>query len=205
MKKIYKNGWRQGFRLYLLQWLQGTRKLKYRLLSDNQPSNMRGRLKQPALFTGKGEIRIGKSTIGVWPSPFFLNGYAHIEAREKTATIMIGENVHINNNAVLIAERSTISIADNSLIGHNFSAYDSDFHSLEPNLRSSGLHSCGAVRIGSNVFIGANVTVLKGVSIGDNSVIANGSIVNGDIPANVVAGGIPAKVLRPLDTQETLT
>ncbi|MCY1423806.1 Galactoside O-acetyltransferase [compost metagenome] len=52
--------------------------------------------------------------------------------------------------------------------------------------------------IGTNVFIGANVTVLKGVTIGDNSVIANGSVVNRDIPANVIAGGVPAKVLGPL-------
>jgi len=204
MKKLLKYGWRTGLKRYLLQMLQGSRKLVYRLLSENPPRLMQGRLKQPALFSGRGEIRIGRSTIGVWPSPFFLNGYAHIEAREVTAKIVIGANSHINNNAVLIAERSSISIGDNTLIGHNFSVYDSDFHCLEPSLRSSGLHQSQAVSIGSNVFIGAGVTVLKGVSIGDNSVIANGSIVSSDIPANVIAGGIPAKVMRTLEAPDAM-
>lgn len=205
MKKLFKYGWRKGLKRYLFQLLQGSRKLVYRLLSENPPRLMQGRLKQPALFSGQGEIRIGRSTIGVWPSPFFLNGYAHIEAREGTAKIVIGERSHINNNAVLIAERSSISIGDDSLIGHNFSAYDSDFHGLEPSLRSAGLHESQAVSIGSNVFIGANVTVLKGVSIGDNSVIANGSVVNSNIPENVIAGGIPAKILRTLEAPGTTT
>lgn len=159
---------------------------------------MQGRLKQPELFSGRGETRIGRSTIGVWPSPFF-NGYAHIEAREVTAQIVIGANSHLNNNAVLIAERNSISVGDNTLIGLH-----SDFHCLAPSLRSSGLHQSQAVSIGSNVFIGAGVTVLKDVSIGDNSVIANGSIVNSDIPANVIAGGIPAKVMRTLEAPDTM-
>ncbi|MCY1279108.1 acyltransferase [Metapseudomonas sp. CR1201] len=198
MKKIRKHGWRKGLSLYLFKAVQRIRVLHYRLLSENTPREMRGRLKQPALFCGQGEILIGKSSIGVWPSPFFLNGYAHIEAREPGARVRIGQGCHINNNAVLIAERNSISIGDNTLIGHGFSAYDSDFHRLEPHLRSSGQHEGKDVDIGNNVFIGANVTVLKGVTIGDNSVIANGSLVNRDIPANVIAGGVPAKVLGPL-------
>lgn len=198
MKQIRKHGWRKGLRLYLFRAVQRMRVLHYRLLSENTPRAMQGRLKQPALFSGQGEIHIGKSSIGVWPSPFFLNGYAHIEAREAGSCIRIGQGCHINNNAVLIAERNAITIGDNTLIGHSFSAYDSDFHRLEPHLRSSGQHEGKDVVIGTNVFIGANVTVLKGVTIGDNSVIANGSVVNRDVPANVIAGGVPAKVLGPL-------
>lgn len=198
MKKIIRHGWRKGLKLYLFKAVQRVRTLHYRLLSENSPREMRGRLKQPALFCGAGDIRIGASSIGVWPSPYFLNGYAHVEAREPSARILIGNGCHINNNAVLIAERNSISIGDDTLIGHSFAAYDSDFHRLETHLRSSGLHEGKDVVIGTNVFIGANVTVLKGVTIGDNSVIANGSVVNRDIPANVIAGGVPAKVLGPL-------
>jgi acetyltransferase-like isoleucine patch superfamily enzyme len=71
-------------------------------------------------------------------------------------------------------------------------------HELHPTRRSSGKHETAAVEIGNNVFIGSRVTVLKGVVIGDNSVIANGSIVIKDVPSNVVAGGIPAKVIRTI-------
>lgn len=198
MKRLIKHGLRRGLKLYLFRGLQKLRILQYRLLSENAPKEMRGRLKQPALFCGVGEIYIGASSIGVWPSPYFLNGYAHIEARESTAEIRIGKGCHLNNNAVLIAERNRISIGDDTLIGHCFSAYDSDFHRLEAHLRSSGTHEGKDISIGNNVFIGANVTVLKGVTIGDNSVIANGSLVNRDIPPNVIAGGVPAKVLAPL-------
>ena len=54
------------------------------------------------------------------------------------------------------------------------------------------------IHIGKNVWIGANATVTPGVSIGDNAVIAAGAVVNRDIPANVIAGGVPAKVIREL-------
>lgn len=161
---------------------------------------MQGRLKQPAPFSGQGGTHIGRSTIGVWPPPFFLSGYTHIEAQQVTAKIVIGANSHLNNNAVQIAERSSIGIGDNTLIGHNLSVCDFDFHCLEPSLRSLGLHQSRAVSTGSKGFIGAGVTMLKGASIGDNSVIVNGSIVNSDIPANLIAGDILALVLRTLET-----
>lgn len=61
------------------------------------------------------------------------------------------------------------------------------------------LGSAGKVTIGDNVFLGVNVTVLKGVTIGSNSIIGAGSVVCGDIPANVVAAGNPARVLMSLE------
>ena len=57
----------------------------------------------------------------------------------------------------------------------------------------------GCIEIGDNVFIGADVKILYNVRIGDNVIIAAGSIVNKDIPSNTVVGGIPAKVLGPFD------
>ena len=54
------------------------------------------------------------------------------------------------------------------------------------------------IRIGRRVWIGANVVITKGVTIGDNSVIAAGAVVTRDIPANVVAGGVPAKVIKEI-------
>ena len=54
------------------------------------------------------------------------------------------------------------------------------------------------VVVGQNVFLGSNVVILKGVTIGDNSVIANCSVVTKSIPENVIAAGVPAKVIRRL-------
>jgi maltose O-acetyltransferase len=74
---------------------------------------------------------------------------------------------------------------------------DSDFHDLDPEKRDQP-GKCKGVCIGNNVFIGANVTVLKGAKIGNNSVIASGSIVTGHIPDNTVAAGNPCKIIRSL-------
>lgn len=84
------------------------------------------------------------------------------------------------------------------LIGTEFAVHDSDFLELYPERRMDGSHATSSVSIGANVFIGSRVTVLKGVTIGDNSVIANGSVVDKDVPTNVVVGGIPAKVIKKI-------
>lgn len=55
------------------------------------------------------------------------------------------------------------------------------------------------IHIGRNVWIGANATVLPGVTIGDHAVIAAGAVVTKDVPANTVVGGVPAKVIRMMD------
>ena len=83
-------------------------------------------------------------------------------------------------------------------VGTNVEIIDSDFHNLDPNLRNSGNHKCKPVKIGRNVFVGSNVKILKGVTIGENSVIANGSVVVKDIPANVIVAGNPASVIKEI-------
>lgn len=75
---------------------------------------------------------------------------------------------------------------------------DSDFHDLDPATRHSGTGGALPVQIGNNVWLGSRVIVQKGVSIGDNSVIAAGAVVTRPVPANVVAGGNPARVIREL-------
>ena len=60
------------------------------------------------------------------------------------------------------------------------------------------------IHIGSNIWFGASVTVTPGVSIGDGSVIAAGSVVTNDIPPNSLAAGVPAKVIRTIDQNETI-
>lgn len=153
--------------------------------------------RQPLLIVGFGRIAVkGKATIGYFPSPYYYNTYAHFDLRKDGAAIEIGNGVIINNNASLIADGVTISIGDDTLIGLNFTVMTSDAHALHPDQRGSSLFPRKDVRIGRNVFIGNNVTVLKGANIGDNSVIGNGSVVVKDIPENVIAAGLPCRVIR---------
>ena len=146
-------------------------------------------------MTGRGRVKLGRCNLGVWPSPYYMNGYIHIEARSPEAEIIIGHDVWINNNASIISERSRIEIGDKTLIGPEFMIVDSDFHDLNPNRRLRGSHQAAPTTVGKNVFIGSRVTILKGVSVGDNSVIASGAVVTRDVPANSIVGGVPAKVV----------
>jgi len=154
---------------------------------------------QHITIQGRGKIEIGTGTqLGVYPSPGFKRGEFYLEARNTTAQIILGKNVFINNNCTIIADRSTVEIGDKTLIGPNFFCVDSDFHPLDPTQRLTSNYNCQSVKIGENVFIGAHVTILKGVNIGDDAVIAAGSVVVRDIPRGVVAAGNPAKLICDL-------
>lgn len=185
--------------LKFIRLAQIPRILKYKFLSNCKVVG-RAHLLQPAQLVGKGEIFFdGRVTIGFFPSPYFFNGYAYIEARKKGATIKIGNGTCINNNFVAISEHKSITIGENTRIGTFVEIYDSNFHGLEPDRRSiSSPEEASEVIIEENVFIGSNVKILKGVTIGRDSVIANGSIVTKSIPSGVVAGGNPAKILKQL-------
>lgn len=192
LKKIY----RFSTRVFLKAW-QWARIGQYKLLSDNWPTGAMI-LQQPLLCTGRGVVTFkGTVAIGVFPSPAFTTTYAHIEARNSTASITIGAGTQINNNLCIIAEHTTITIGDDCLLGTNVEIIDSDFHGLAPDQRQTSRHEWARpVRIGNNVFIASHSKIMKGVVIGDDTVIAAGSIVTRDIPAGSIAGGNPARVLK---------
>ena len=155
---------------------------------------------QPTMTPGQGLVIFnGKVHIGYFPSPYFFNRYAHIEARNKEAIIEIGNGTWINNNFVAIADHTNIKIGNRVLIGPNVSITDSDFHGLKLEERSLN-RPCEAkpVSIEDDVFIGSNVTILKGVTIGRGSVIGSNSVITKDIRCNVIAAGNPARIIRSL-------
>ncbi|RLI84376.1 MAG: acyltransferase [Archaeoglobales archaeon] len=105
--------------------------------------------------------------------------------------VKVGKNVSFGlESTVDIFFPELIEVGDNSIIGYNTVLLAHEF--LVDELR------VGEVKIGKNVTIGANCTVLPGVEIGDNSIVSAHSLVNSDIPPNVLAGGVPAKVIREL-------
>jgi acetyltransferase-like isoleucine patch superfamily enzyme len=172
---------------------------KYKLLSNNKIIGENNTITTPINCMGSGKIYCNGVHFGYKLSPFFYNSYHYIDARSKSAIIKIGKGTIINNNSVIIAEKTKILIGENCLIGVNFSCIDSDFHALDPARRNvSSNISVSRVSIGNNVFIGNNVAVLKGVKIGDNVTIGFGSVVTRSIPSDCVACGNPAIVVKKL-------
>jgi acetyltransferase-like isoleucine patch superfamily enzyme len=148
-------------------------------------------------------IEIGRNVrIVSRPFRYALNTFPQSKVRTflPSAKVLIGDNVSFNS-ACITARSRTIRIGDNTLMGGNCFVMDSDWHPVWPpddRTAYQGDNLDQDVEIGRNVFIGLNVIILKGASIGENSVIGAGSVVTGVIPANSLAAGIPAKVIRKL-------
>jgi maltose O-acetyltransferase len=172
---------------------------KYQLLSTCPRVQGRPRIIQPVLFLGAGEIVLGDDVQFGWKaSPLFHTGYGHVEAGHRDSRIEIGDRVEINNNGFLKSEGPGISIGAGGLFGANVEIFDSNFHDLDPRRRVGGTPRTAHVDIGHNVFVGMGVRILKGVTIGADSVIGAGAVVSSAIPAGVIAAGNPARVVREL-------
>ena len=133
-----------------------------------------------ARLTGKPVNR----TFGLFP-PFYT---------DCGKNITLGQHVFINSGC-RFQDQGGITIDDGALIGHNVVLATLN-HGLNPEERHDLFPA--SIHIGKNAWLGANVTVLGGVTIGDNAVIAAGAVVTRNVPANTVAAGVPARVVRTL-------
>lgn len=161
----------------------------------------------PFIFRFSGsEIEIGDGCIirsNFWSNLIGLYQRTIIIAK-RGGKVKIGENVGISGATIYAWD--SIEIGDNTLIGANCKILDSDLHPVDPGERLKSDYSdyvkTAPIKIGKNCFIGCNSLILKGVAIGDNSTIGAGSVVTKNIPANVIAAGNPAKVIKVLETAE---
>lgn len=131
---------------------------------------------------------------GINPLSRGLKSHIHLAS---DARVTIGNNVGISS--VTLWSKKEITIGDNTIIGANTTIIDTDAHPLFAKDRLVDLGKGAKVApilIGNSVFIGSNCIILKGVSIGNRSIIAAGSIVTKDIPDDCIAGGNPAKVIK---------
>ena len=110
--------------------------------------------------------------------------------------IEVGENFYTNHNCVIL-DGAKVKFGNNVLIAPNC-CISTAGHPLDFKRRNAGLEYAYPITIGDNVWIGANVTILPGVTVGDNTVIGAGSVVNKDIPSNVVAAGNPCRIIREI-------
>ena len=111
-----------------------------------------------------------------------------------------GKNIHIGKNVFInmgckFQDQGGIYIGDGALIGHNVVLATLN-HAMSPEDRASMIPA--PIRIGKRVWIGANATVLPGVTIGDGSIVAAGAVVTKDVPENIVVAGVPAVPIRHL-------
>lgn len=100
-------------------------------------------------------------------------------------------------SGTVVGAAECVVIGDDVLCGSNVTITDTDWHGIKPDERRKAGRTA-PVLIKNNVWLGLNVVVLKGVTIGENSIISAGSVVNKSIPPNVIAGGMPAAPIRPL-------
>ncbi|WP_040608946.1 sugar O-acetyltransferase [Salinicoccus carnicancri] len=112
--------------------------------------------------------------------------------------IRVGRNFYANYNCVLL-DVGPVNIGDDVFLGPGVSLITVN-HPLDPAERRSGKEYARAINIGDNVWLGADVTVNPGVTIGDNAVIGSGSVVVKDIPANMVAAGNPCRPIKSVET-----
>jgi acetyltransferase-like isoleucine patch superfamily enzyme len=130
---------------------------------------------------------IGKpvdETFGLFP-PFYT---------DCGKNITIGKNVFINSGCHF-QDQGGITLGDGVFIGHNVVMATLN-HDIAPEKRSTTYPA--PIVIGKNVWIGANATVVSGVTIGDNAIIAAGAVVTKDVPPNIIVGGVPAKFIKEI-------
>lgn len=134
------------------------------------------RKKRNRLLAKSGMTFLGECTVTI---PFFY----------EFGQISIGHNVYINAGCVFL-DNAAIKIGDNSLIGPNVTLSTAS-HPCDPEKRNVEVISA-PITLGKNVWLGAGVVVLPGVTIRENSIIAANSVVNTDVPENVLYAGAPA-------------
>lgn len=155
-----------------------TKKLLLRMNNSSDPAEIRDLLGQIT------DSVIDESTAVF--TPLYINYGRHTK---------IGKNVFINFDCVFL-DLGGITIEDDVLIAPKVSLL-SEGHPVSPERRHSLM--VGHIHIKRNAWIGANATILPGVTVGENAIVAAGAVVSKDVPDNAIVGGIPARVIKTID------
>lgn len=150
------------------------------------------------IIMGKGVTLVSESTANTAG----INHPVIISAEGPGSVIKIGDGVGMSGTSVVTC--SEIEIGEQTMIGANCNIYGTDFHCLKAEDRlhqSQGTASAptAPIRIGKRCWLASNVTVLKGVTIGDEAVVGAMSLVTKDVPNRTVVAGVPAKVMKNVE------
>lgn len=149
-------------------------------------------------------ITIGKNCVfrsAMWSNYAGINHPCILASLAKGARITIGEDCGFSG--AVVAAMQSISIGKRVMVGANSSISDTDWHPVDP-VRRAALEQgdSSPIVIGDDVWLGANVVVLKGVTIGKGSTIAANSVVTKSIPPGVVAAGVPARPIAEISMHD---
>ncbi|CAI6457891.1 ALI_HP2_G0013020.mRNA.1.CDS.1 [Saccharomyces cerevisiae] len=139
-----------------------------------------------------------KNLVGSYGEDFYIEPPFYCDYG---SNIHIGKNFYSNHNLIIL-DGAKVVIGDNVFIAPNVGIYTAG-HPIDMNRRIQGLEYAIPITIGDNVWIGGGVSVIGGVNIGKDSVIAAGSVVVRDIPEGVVAAGNPCKVVRKITEKDS--
>ncbi|WP_052339747.1 DapH/DapD/GlmU-related protein [Gorillibacterium massiliense] len=156
-----------------------------------KPAGWLGRITGRLSIRNKGEFNIGRNV------SFYGKPFPSSITVEKGARLQVGDSVFFNYGLDIGCTRS-ICIGSHTIVGPMVNIMDSNFHPVD----ADDCTASKEIVIGDNVWIGRGAVILPGVTVGDNTVIAAGSVVTRSIPANVLAGGTPAKVIRDIRVPE---
>jgi acetyltransferase-like isoleucine patch superfamily enzyme len=192
-----------GWRLWWLKrrWYERNRRLRRRWRINRHMARAGAFVRFPVEGELLEALDDGRMTVG--EGTLFEPGCWITMAPE--ARIEIGSGCFLNKN-VMLAAQERIEIGDHVMLANNCFVGDADHRYDDPEtpITQQGFAARGPVRIGSNVWFGVNCVVTGGVSIGDRAVIGANSVVTRDIPANAVAAGSPARVIRMREVPERL-
>ncbi|MFD9362080.1 acyltransferase [Priestia megaterium] len=162
--------------------------LKFKLSKSGKLPRLRG----GCSVKSQGQIVAGDN-LSITGRPIKVS----LNTENKESKIVFGNNVFINYGVDIGCARS-VRIGDNVKIGPLTNIIDSNYHLVDSNdsLKSE------QVVIENNVWIGRGCSILSGVTIGENSVVAAGSVVNKDVPPNVLVAGSPAKIVKNLEIKD---
>jgi len=195
-------GWRIVVKYCSVFWGTSRAKLKLFVTGCEYGRGLKVRGRFMLYTVRKRSLRIGDNVMIVSshsgnlvgltnPTIFVCNGSGCIE---------IGDSTGISS--AVISSCSRICIGRNVKIGGNVRIFDHDFHALDYRIRRSSKDKTHVgtvpVRVGDDVFIGTNAMILKGVSIGDRSIIGAGSVVTRDVPSDEIWAGNPARRIREM-------
>lgn len=150
------------------------------------------------IIKNKGKIKLGRRvSLNSFPNGDMVK--TGLLTYKKEAVIKIGDDCNLNGT--IIHSNKQIEIGNYCLFGPGTIIVDNNSHciSIDQIERRIGTVESAPVIIGKNVWIGMRCIVLKGVNIGDNSIVAAGSVVTKDVLPNTLVGGNPAKIIRKLD------
>ena len=137
---------------------------------------------------------LGAAGEGLWMEPPIHFAYG--------SNTYMGHHVYANFNLTVVDD-GECHIGNYCMFAPNV-VISTTGHPVHPSFRDKGAQFSLPVVIKDHVWIGSNVTIMPGVTIGENSVIGAGSVVTKDIPANVVAAGVPCKVMRPITDEDLI-